>query len=83
MLMMLMATEHQRIISSPLICVHDGAAPHFLHRLGHETLSRDIFYDTHREPPSPLKDPIHNGLATCTSPIISSPLSSEAGFICF
>ena len=39
---MLIATEHERIISPPLVCIHDRASPHPLYCLSHETLGRDI-----------------------------------------
>ena len=80
---MLVATEHERILSPPLVCVYDGASPHPLHRLGHKTLGRDILSNTHRDPPSPFQDPVDNGLASCTSSTLSFPLPSEVGFICF
>jgi len=48
---MLVATEHERILSPPLVCVYDGASPHPLHCLGHKTLGRDILNNTHRDPP--------------------------------
>jgi len=80
---MLVATEHERVISPPFVCVHDGASSHPLHRLGHKTLGRDILNNIHRNPSSPFQDPIDNGLASCTSTTFPFPLSPKVGFICF
>mgnify|MGYP001122405332 FL=1 len=35
---MLVATEHERVISPPFVYVHDRASPHPLHRFRHETI---------------------------------------------
>ena len=80
---MLVATEHERILSPPLVCVYDGASPHPLHCLGHKTLGRDILNNTDRNLPSSFQYPVDNSLASCTSPSISFSLSPEIGFICF
>lgn len=80
---MLVATEHERVISPPFVCVHDGASLHPLHRLGHKTLGGDILKNTHRDPSSPFQDPIDNALATGTSSMLSFPFPAEVDFICF
>lgn len=35
---MLVTTEHERIVSPPLVCIHDGTSPDSLYRFCHEAL---------------------------------------------
>ena len=39
---MLISTEHERIVSPPLVCVYDRTSPYPLYCLGHKTLRRHI-----------------------------------------
>lgn len=46
---MLITAEHERIISSPFIGIHNRASSHPLHRFRHEALGGDILDDTYRD----------------------------------
>lgn len=74
MMMMLIPTEHKRVVSPPFVCIHDGASSHSLHRLGHKTLCRNILNNTHRDISTSLQDPKDDGSSSGSSPSLTFAL---------